>query len=108
MSPTCSTSSETDLFASLSSPERKRTSRLLQLLDAAGGDALEDALVEVLERGTIHIGAVRQVIDRQRSERGLALPLTIPLTPSEHSDLVVTPHALATYDTLKKDENHDH
>lgn len=84
------------------------TSRLLQLLDAAGGDALEDALVEVLERGTIHIGAVRQVIDRQRSERGLPLPLTIPLTPSEHSDLVVTPHALATYDTLKKDENHDH
>ena len=84
------------------------TSRLLQLLDAVGGDALEDALVDVLERDTIHIGAVRQVIDRQRSERGLPLALTIPLTPSEHSDLVVTPHALATYDALKKDENHDH
>jgi transposase len=84
------------------------TSRLLQLLDAVGGDALEDALVDVLERGTIHIGAVRQVIDRQRSERGLPLPLTIPLTPSDHSDLVVTPHALATYDVLKKDENNDH
>lgn len=81
------------------------TSRLLQLLDAAGADALEDALVEVLERDTIHIGAVRQVIDRQRSERGLPLPLTIPLTSSEHSDLVVTPHPLATYDALKKDQD---
>jgi transposase len=81
------------------------TLRLLQLLDAAGGDALEDALVEVLERDTIHIGAVRQVIDRHRSERGLPLPLTISLTPSEHGDLVVTPHSLATYDALKKDEN---
>jgi hypothetical protein len=80
------------------------TSRLLQLLDAAGAGALEDALVEVLQQGTIHIGAVRQVIDRQRSERGLPPPLTIPLTPSEHSDLVVTPHSLATYDALKKDK----
>jgi transposase len=83
------------------------TSRLLQLLDAAGADALEDALVEVIERDTIHIGAVRQVIDRQRSERGLPLPLTITLAPNEHSDLVVTPHALATYDALKKDETND-
>jgi hypothetical protein len=80
------------------------TLRLLQLLDAAGGDALEDALVEVLERDTIHIGAVRQVIDRHRSERGLPPPLTITLTPGEHGDLVVTPHSLATYDALKKDE----
>jgi transposase len=83
------------------------TSRLLQLLDAAGGDALEDALVEVIERDTIHIGAVRQVIDRQRSERGLPPPLSIPLAPSEHGDLVVTPHALATYDALKKEETND-
>jgi transposase len=83
------------------------TARLLQLLDAAGAEALEDALIEVIERGTIHIGAVRQVIDRQRSERGLPLPLTITLAPSVHSDLVVTPHALATYDDLKKEEDHD-
>jgi transposase len=79
------------------------TSRLLQLLDAAGADALEDALVEVLERDTIHIGAVRQVLDKRRSDRGLPPPVTIPLAPGEHSDLVITPHALSTYDTLKKD-----
>jgi transposase len=79
------------------------TSRLLQLLDADGADALEDALVEVLERDTIHIGAVRQVLDRRRSERGLPPPVSISLAPSEHRDLVITPHSLSTYDSLKKD-----
>ena len=84
------------------------TSRLLQLLDAAGADGLEDALVEVLERDTVHIGAVRQVLDRRRCERGLPPSLTIPLAPGEHRDLVITPHALSTYDSLKKDHQHDH
>ena len=36
---------------------------MLRLLDSVGADALEDALVEVLEHGTIHIGAVRQVLE---------------------------------------------
>lgn len=84
------------------------TSRLLLLLDSVGADALEDALVEVLEHDTVHIGAVRQVLDRRRSDRGLPPPVTIPLAPGEHRDLVITPHALSTYDTLKKDENHGH
>jgi transposase len=84
------------------------TSRLLQLLDSAGAHALEDALVEVLERDTVHIGAVRQVLDQRRSERGLPPPVTIPLAPGEYRDLVITPHALGTYDSLKKDGKHDH
>ena len=47
--------------------------------------------------------AVRQVLDRRRSERGLAPPVAIPLPPGQHRDLVVTPHALSTYDSLNKD-----
>lgn len=78
------------------------TSRLLQLLDSAGAEALEDALIEVLERDAVHIGAVRQVLDRRRSERGLPPPVAVPLAPGEHRDLVITPHALSTYDSLKK------
>ena len=77
------------------------THRLLQLLDAEGADALAEALVEVLERDTIHIGAVRQVLDRRRSERGQPPPISIPLAPSEHRDLVITPHSLSTYDSIK-------
>ena len=81
------------------------TSRLLQLLDAAGAVALEDALVEVLEHNTVHIGAVRHVLDKRRSELGLPPPVTIALSSDEHRDLVITPHALSTYDALKKDGN---
>jgi transposase len=76
--------------------------RLLQILDAAGAAELEEALVEVLERDTVHIGAIRQVIDRRRSERGLPPPVSIPITRGEHADLVITPHSLATYDAIKK------
>ncbi len=77
--------------------------RLLGLLDAVGAAELEEALVEVLERDTVHVGAVRQVIDRRRSERRLPPPVSIPVTRGQHADLVVTPHALATYDALKKE-----
>jgi transposase len=79
------------------------TYRLLQLLDSAGAAELEEALVETLERDTVHIGAVRQVIDRRRSERGLPPPVTIPIAPGEHQDLVVTPHSLSSYDAVSKE-----
>jgi transposase len=77
--------------------------RLLGLLDAVGAAELEEALVEVLERDAVHVGAVRQVIDRRRSERRLPPPVSIPVTRGQHAEIVVTPHALATYDALTKD-----
>jgi transposase len=80
------------------------TVRLLQILDTAGGGELEEALVEALERDTVHVGAVRQIVDRRRSARGLPPPLSIPVTRGEHAALVVTPHALSTYDALKKED----
>src|SRR6187399_2032283 len=81
------------------------TARLLQILDTAGAAELEEALVEALERDTVHVGAVRQIVDRRRSARGLPPPLSIPVTRGEHADLVVTPHALSTYDALKKEDS---
>jgi len=80
------------------------TARLLHLLDAVGALELEEALIEVLEHDSIHIGAVRQVIDRRRSTRGLPPPVSVPVARGEHADLVVKPHSLATYDSLKKDQ----
>lgn len=77
--------------------------RLLRLLDAVGAVELEEAFVEVLERDTVHVGAVRQVIDRRRSERRLPPPVSILVTRGEPADLVVTPHSPSTYDALKKD-----
>jgi transposase len=77
------------------------TVRLLQLLDGAGSAELEEALVEALERDTVHIGAIRQIVDRRRSARGLPPPLSVPIASGEHAALVVTPHALSSYDSLK-------
>jgi len=82
------------------------TSRLLALLDWAGAAELEEALVEVLERDTIHVGAVRQVLDRRRNERGLPPPVLLSLAPSAHRDLVVSPHSLSTYDNLTAEDDH--
>jgi transposase len=81
------------------------TARLLVTLDAVGAAELEEALVEALERDAIHVGAVRQIVDRRRSARGLPPPVSIPVTRGEHADLVVTPHALSTYDALKKEDS---
>lgn len=79
------------------------TARLLELLDRAGAAELEEALVEALEHDALHVGAVRQILDRRRSERGAPPPVAIPISHPAHRQLVVTPHALATYDTLKKE-----
>jgi hypothetical protein len=80
------------------------TARLLQILNTAGAAELEEALVEALERDTVHVGAVRQIVDRRRSARGLPPPVSIPVVRGEHAELVVTPHALSTYDALKKED----
>lgn len=79
------------------------TQRLIQILDAVGAAELEEALVEALERDSVHTGAVRQIVDRRRSARGLPPPVSIPVARSEHADLVILPHSLATYDALKKE-----
>jgi transposase len=81
------------------------TARLLQLLDAIGAAELEEALIEAIERDAVYVGAVRQIADRRRSERGLPPPLSIPVARGEHADLVITPHQLASYDALKVEKD---
>jgi len=83
------------------------TSQLLQLLDAHGAAALEEALVEVLERDRIHVGAVRHVLDRNRSARGLPPPVMTRIAPEKHAHLVVKPHDLGNYDRMNDEDNDD-
>ena len=83
------------------------TSRLLQLLDSVGSAELEEALIETLERDAVHVGAVRQVVDRRRSERGLPPPVAVALAPEAHRNLTVVPHALSTYDALNEERDHE-
>lgn len=78
------------------------TSRLQVLLDLFGAEALEAAIREALARDVPHLGAVRQVLERERAARGMAPPLPIPLADARLRDLRVRPHALETYDSLAK------
>ena len=80
------------------------TAQLLGLLDDYGARDLDLALGEVHERGVVHIPAVRQLLEQRRHARGLAPPLAVHLPADPRvRDLVVTPHALTTYDALTSD-----
>jgi hypothetical protein len=74
-----------------------------------GAEALEVAIKDALARDVPHVGAVRQVLERERAARGMAPPLPIPLADARLRELRVRPHALETYDSLtkKRKEAHD-
>jgi transposase len=74
---------------------------LLRLLDRHGTAELEAALAEAVSNGVGHLPAVHHVLDRRREQRGLLPPLPIALPDDPRvRNLVVTPHALASYDAL--------
>ncbi|MEE9156689.1 MAG: IS21 family transposase [Gemmatimonadota bacterium] len=100
-----------ELLRSLAKRQRHLSSavrRLLELLAEVGVKELDEAIAEVLDRGTHHPEAVRLVLDRRRHERGQkpALPVKLPADPRVR-DLHVTPHPLADYDpdTHDKEES---
>jgi transposase len=84
------------------------TSQLMRLLDRYGAAELDVAMREALARGVAHPNAVRLALERRRHERGEPPPVAVVLP--EHvrgRDIVVTPHALDTYDQLgDTDEEH--
>jgi transposase len=78
------------------------TSRLLVLLDQVGSTELEVAIGQAIERGLPTVGAVRQVLDRRLTERGLPPPVSVHTSHNERAARVsVKNHALSTYDHLK-------
>ena len=78
------------------------TQRLMMLLDAYGAEPLEAAIREALARDVLHVGAVRQVLDRERAARGMPPALPVPLADARLRGLSVRPHALSTYDSLNR------
>jgi transposase len=79
------------------------TTGLLRMLEQDGPAELDAAIAEALERGTPHLGAVHQILDRRRRQRGKPPPVG-PHLPNDprlqgHN---VTPHALDTYDQLRE------
>jgi transposase len=79
------------------------TFHLARLLDSHTAEDVDTAVAEAIARGAPHIGAVRQALDRARQERGQPPPVGLNLTDSARLDaFVVRPHALSTYDQLRK------
>jgi transposase len=77
------------------------TCGLLRLLDAYGAADLESAIREALDRDVPHLGAVRQILDRRRHDRGEPPPVPVALPDDARlRDLVVRPHPLEDYENL--------
>ncbi len=84
------------------------TARLLAILDAVPTAELDAAVTEAVERDTPTVGAVRQILDRHRAERG-APPAVVHRFTTKAGAVVVRPHSLGAYDALheSKEDGHD-
>jgi hypothetical protein len=80
------------------------TAATLRLLDTYGPQLLNEALAEVLSRGTHDPGALAAVCEQRRRAKGQPLPLELHLG-SHVPDRDVTPHSLERYDehTARRD-----
>ena len=84
------------------------TARLLAVLDAVPAVELDAAVAEAVQRDTPTVGAVRQILDRKRSELGQPPPVISRFTTNPRAtEVVVRPHSLDTYDRLDKDTHHE-
>lgn len=82
------------------------TGLLRTLLNAYGPQSLETAIARAIECGTPHIGAVRQILEMQRRERGEPPPVTVVVSDDPRlRDLFVKPHDLQIYDQLMEDRD---
>lgn len=76
--------------------------QLHDLLDRFGAQALERAVTKALEAKTLHVGALRHLLDQQ--SLGAPPPVSIHLS-GKAASLVVQPHALAGYDEAHAGED---
>jgi len=84
------------------------TTRLLKLLDEYGPVELDQALVEINEREVVHVPAVRLLLEQRRHAKGRPPPVAVSLPDDPRvRGLVVRPHSLETYDSLREDDD-DH
>lgn len=84
------------------------TAHLHRLLDRHGAAALERAVAAALKQDVPHLGAIRQLLDLYRHERGLPPPISTRLPDdSRVRDLHVKPHDLDDYDKLSEENDDD-
>jgi hypothetical protein len=84
------------------------TAALLRLLAHYGAGDFQVALAELLAQDRASVPALRLLRDRRRRERQQPPPVALPpLQDPRLQHLHVTPHALASYDTLTAEDDDD-
>jgi transposase len=79
---------------------------LTRMLDSFGAQALESALAIAIERGTAHLGALRQLLDQDRHARNQPPPVHLEL-PEHVRRRPVRAHALSSYDSIRRSDGDD-
>ena len=80
------------------------TQELTSLLDLYGAQELEVAIQEALAADSVHASAVKQSLERRRSERGARPPVKLQFESNpQANDLTIAPKSLAPYDNLLND-----
>lgn len=84
------------------------TAHLNRLLERHGAAALERAVAAALAQDLAHLGAIRQLLDMYRQERGLSPPISTRLPDDARArGLHVKPHDLDDYDELTQEDDDD-
>jgi transposase len=84
------------------------TTGLTKLLDLYGARAVDDALAGALHSQAPHVAAVRQILEQSRHAHRQPPPIAVALPEDPRvRDIVVHPHALATYDQIHVEGNND-
>jgi transposase len=88
------------------------TARMLDLLDEYGPEELAGVMEEINERNTVHVPAVRQLLEQRRRAQHRPAPTKVELPWASLREFVVTPHDLRTYDAIRatdetQEVNHD-
>lgn len=82
--------------------------QLLRLLDVHGGERLEKAAIEALEKGLPEPRSVRLILERMQMDEGRPPRVAVDLPDDPRlRDIVVRPHSLETYNSLGKGDQQD-
>ena len=77
------------------------TQELTALLELYGAQELERAICEAVAVGAVHASAVKQSLERKRSERGGREPVKLHFAGNNQiNELTIKPKSLAPYDKL--------
>lgn len=77
------------------------TQELTQLLDLYGGEELEACIKEALLSERVHASAVKQALERRRSETGRGEPVRLHFQRNEKANTIIIPSpSLDIYDSL--------